>query len=111
MIRSGCSSAKFCLMALCSFASLNAATESGSPANIALSARGDLPPDHGDRRNARCIAAKTGNIIEILSTVGETEDVHLMLCREMADFIEGGDLIPAVRRKRDTLAHKEYSHQ
>jgi hypothetical protein len=34
-----------------------------------------------------------------------------MLCREMADLIEGGDLIPPIRRKRDTLGYKEYSHQ
>jgi hypothetical protein len=49
--------------------------------------------------------------MEIPSTIGETEDVHLMLCREMADLIEGGDLVPPVRRKRDTLARKKYSYQ
>jgi hypothetical protein len=29
----------------------------------------------------------------------------------MANFIEGGDLIAAARRERDTLAYEEYSHQ
>jgi hypothetical protein len=34
-----------------------------------------------------------------------------MLCREMADLIECSDLVPPVRRERDTLAYKEKSHQ
>jgi hypothetical protein len=69
------------------------------------------PPEYGHRGSAPRIAEQIWNIIEIPSTVGETEDVYLVLCREMADFIEGGDLIAPVRRERDTLAYEEYSHQ
>src|SRR6516164_9569045 len=99
MIRSGCSSANFRVMASCSFASLNAATERGFPASIALSARSLL------------VHPITGNIMQIPRAVGETEDMHLMLCREMADLIVGGDLVPPIRRERDALAYKENSHQ
>ena len=48
---------------------------------------------------------------QIGGAVAETEDVHLVLLREMANFIKSRDFVAAIRWKRYALTHKENSHR
>jgi hypothetical protein len=57
------------------------------------------------------IAEQIRNIVEIPFAVSETEDVYLVLGREVAYLVECSDLVASVWRERDALAHEEYSHQ
>src|SRR6516164_7400950 len=111
MISSGFSSVNFCMMAI-QLGFVKCCYRKRTPEEQCLErAQLALPPVHRHRCDAFRIALQTGNIIEIPFTVGETKNVHLMLCREMADLVEGGDLVAPVRREPDTLADKEHSHQ
>ena len=61
--------------------------------------------------NACHILPKAGDVVEVLRPVAETEDMHLVPGREVTDLVEGGDLVAAVRRERDTPTDKENSHR
>src|SRR5262249_43908658 len=57
------------------------------------------------------IVAETRKVIEGPATISEAEYMHLVCHRKMADLVKGGDLVSAVRREWDALAHKENSHR
>src|SRR6266403_5631372 len=69
------------------------------------------PPIQRDSSYAPRIIAQARQVIEIAATVAEAEDVDLVLRREVADLVEGGDFVTPVRRERHPLAYEENSHR
>jgi hypothetical protein len=61
--------------------------------------------------NATRILPELRDVVEVLRPIAETEDMHLVPGRQVTDLVEGGDLVAAVRRERDTPADKENSHR
>src|SRR5277367_897963 len=68
-------------------------------------------PAHRSGGNAFGMCTQSGNVIEIGDTVAKTEDVHLVLLREMTNFIKSRDFVAAIRWERYALAHEEDSHR
>jgi hypothetical protein len=57
------------------------------------------------------VLLQTRNVGEVLRTIAETEDVHLVLGREVTDLVEGGDLVSAVWRVWDTPTEVKNPHR
>jgi len=61
--------------------------------------------------NARCVSLQSGDIREVPQAVAEAEDVHFVSRGQVADLVERGDLVAAVRRKRDAPAYVKNPHR
>jgi hypothetical protein len=75
--------------------------------------RPQLYPNSADRSgsDALCAGLQARNIGEVLCAIAEAKDVDFVLRSEVTNFVKRGDLVAAVRRKRDAPAYIEDPHK